>query len=116
MLAVLLLAALDPPELLTFASAVLGVVGLLGAAAAVLRAAHVKASLDLLRGEVGDLTAALARREGENTQLKEESSRQQQQITMLQEMVTSRAAVDQLIGALKSLERTVLLAVGRSQA
>jgi len=111
----LVLAALDPPELLTLASAVLGVVGLLGAAAAVLRAANVKTSLELLRGEVGDLTASRARLEGENKQLKEESARQQQQITMLQEMVTSRAAVDQLIGALKSLERTVLLAVGRSQ-
>ncbi len=45
----------------------LGVVGVLAAAAAVARASSIKANLELLRGEVADLTASNARLDGENT-------------------------------------------------
>jgi hypothetical protein len=79
---------------------VLGVVGLLGGSAAVIRSSSTKANLELLRGEVADLSRNNARLDGENTQLHKE-------VEVLRELVTGRAAVDTLTAAVQSLERSL---------
>jgi hypothetical protein len=77
-----------------------GVVGLLAGAGAVVRSSSVKANLELLRGEVADLSNSNARLDGENSQL-------QKEVEVLRELVTGRAAVDTLTGAVQSLEKTL---------
>lgn len=77
-----------------------GVVGLLAASTAVIRSSSVKANLELLRGEVQDLTASNARLDGENSQLHKE-------VEVLRELVTGRAAVDQLTSAVQSLQASL---------
>lgn len=98
-----LLAATDPTSLLTLlgiAGGALGIVGVLAGAGAVVRASTVKANLELLRGEVSDLTASNARLDGENSQLHKE-------VEVLRELVTGRAAVDQLTQAVQSLQASL---------
>jgi hypothetical protein len=90
--------------LLTFlglAGGVLGVVGLLAGAGAVVRSSTTKANLELLRGEVADLTTSNRRLDEENSQLHKE-------VEVLRELVTARAAVDQLSSAVQNLERTLI--------
>jgi hypothetical protein len=102
---VLLLAALDYAQFLTLALGGLGLIGILSAAAAVARSSSIRQNLELLRGEVADLTASNARLDSENTALRTTTIRNEQEITMLRDLVTSRADVQQLIGELRGINQ-----------
>jgi hypothetical protein len=102
---VLPLAALDYAQFLTIALGTLGLIGLMSAAAAVARSSSVRQNLELLRGEVADLTASNARLDAENTALRTTTLRREQEITVLQDLVTSRTDVQQLIGELRGINQ-----------
>ena len=87
----------------TTAAAALGVVGLVAAAAAVARSAHIRETLALLRGEVADLTAAGARKDGKLLGLEGEREELKAEVAVLRELVTGRADVDRLAGEVASL-------------
>ena len=78
----------------------LGIVGILAAAAAVARSSSIKANLELLRGEVADLTASNARLEGENTKMTQE-------LTVLRDLVTSRTDVQELAKEIRVMVTTI---------
>ena len=78
----------------------LGIIGILAAAAAVARSSSIKANLELLRGEVADLTASNARLEGENAKMSQE-------LTVLRDLVTSRTDVQELAKEIRTMVRTV---------
>jgi len=93
----------------------LGIVGIIAAAAAVARASSIRQNLELLRGEVADLTASNARLEGENAKMSQE-------LTVLRDLVTSRTDVQELAKEIRTMVRTVhdgyvvLAAVQQGQA
>src|SRR6266511_972132 len=78
----------------------LGIVGVLAAAAAVARASSIKANLELLRGEVADLTASNARLDGENTKMTQE-------LQVLRDLVTSRTDVAELAKEIRAMVTTI---------
>ncbi len=78
----------------------LGIVGVLAAAAAVTRASSIRQNLELLRGEVADLTASNARLEGENTKMTQE-------LTVLRDLVTSRTDVQELAKEIRTMVTTI---------
>ena len=82
----------------------LGIVGLLGASAAVIRSSSVKANLELLRGEVADLTASNVRLETSNARLGGENSQLLGEVAVLRELVTGRAAVADLAVIVSGVE------------
>jgi hypothetical protein len=82
---------LSAPTLLQGLAVLFGLLGVLGGSVAVARAAGVKANLELLRGEVSDLTAANARLSGERVGL-------QREVEVLRDLVTSRADIERLAG------------------
>lgn len=77
-----------------------GIVGVLAAAAAVARAGSIKQNLELLRGEVADLTASNARLEGENSKMTAE-------LHVLRDLVTSRTDVQQLAAEIRTMVTTI---------
>jgi hypothetical protein len=87
---------------------ILGVAGLLAASAAVIRSASTKANLELLRGEVVDLTASNTRLEKEAARLDGENGELRQQVDVLRELVTGRANVESLVLAIQGLEKTMV--------
>lgn len=100
--------------LIQLTAAALGLVGLAAAAAAVARASHIKETLELLRGEVADLTASRARIEGEYRQLQQRAAHQDAEIRMLRELVTARADVEGLAREVRGLaeaERATSVAI-----
>src|SRR6266496_484563 len=78
----------------------LGIVGIIAAAAAVARSSSIKANLELLRGEVADLTASNARLEGENAKMSQE-------LQVLRDLVTSRTDVQELAKEIRTMVRTI---------
>ncbi len=78
----------------------LGIVGVLAAAAAVTRASSIRQNLELLRGEVADLTASNARLDGENTKMTQE-------LTVLRDLVTSRTDVQELAKEIRTMVTTI---------
>jgi len=78
----------------------LGIVGILAAAAAVARSSSIKANLELLRGEVADLTASNARLDGENTKMTQE-------LQVLRDLVTSRTDVQELAKEIRVMVTTI---------
>jgi len=85
------------------AAAALGVVGLVAAAAAVARSAHIRETLALLRGEVADLSAAGARKDGKLIGLEAERDELKAEVAMLRELVTGRADIERLAGEVAGL-------------
>ncbi len=106
---------LGAAEAVTILLGGLGIIGILAAAAAVARSSSIKANLELLRGEVADLTASNARLEGENVKMSQE-------LTVLRDLVTSRTDVQELAKEIRTMVRTVhdgyvvLAAVQQGQA
>ena len=78
----------------------LGIVGIIAAAAAVARASSIRQNLELLRGEVADLTASNARLEGENAKMSQE-------LTVLRDLVTSRTDVQELAKEIRTMVTTI---------
>jgi len=87
----------------TTAAAALGVVGLVAAAAAVARSAHIRETLALLRGEVADLTAAGARKDGKLLGLEGERDALKAEVAVLRDLATGRADIERLAGEVAGL-------------
>jgi hypothetical protein len=87
----------------TTAAAALGVVGIVTAAAAVARSSHIRETLALLRGEVADLTAAGARKDGKLLGLEGERDALKAEVAVLRELVTGRADIERLAGEVRGL-------------
>jgi hypothetical protein len=94
-------------DLLTIGFAGLGIIGLLTAAATIGRSSSIRQNLELLRGEVADLTAAHARSEGENIQLRKQVELMQTEAKILSDLVTSRADVAQVAAEMRGLTQMV---------
>ena len=87
----------------TTAAAALGVVGIVAAAAAVARSSHIRETLALLRGEVADLSAAGARKDGKLLGLEAERDELKAEVAMLRELATGRADIEGLAGEVRAL-------------
>jgi 3-hydroxyisobutyrate dehydrogenase-like beta-hydroxyacid dehydrogenase len=94
-------------DLLTLAFAGLGIIGILAAAATIARSSSIKQHLELLRGEVADLSAAHARSEGENVQLRKRVEQMAAEAKILSDLVTSRADVAQVAAEMRGLTQMV---------
>jgi 3-hydroxyisobutyrate dehydrogenase-like beta-hydroxyacid dehydrogenase len=94
-------------DLLTIGFAGLGVIGVLAAAATIARSSSIKQHLELLRGEVADLSAAHARSEGENVQLRKRVEQMAAEAKILSDLVTSRADVGQVAAEMRGLMQMV---------
>jgi predicted nuclease with TOPRIM domain len=94
-------------DLFTIGFAGLGVIGVLAAAATIARSSSIKEHLELLRGEVADLSAAHARSEGENVQLRKRVEQLESEAAILRDLATSRADVAQIAAEMRGLAQMV---------
>ena len=99
------LGAVSTALLLIFAA--LAFLGVISAAIVVVNSSRVKQNLELLRGEVSDLTAAKARVEGERDQMRTELEKLHDETSVLRDLATSRPDVQALIEEIRVMVGTI---------
>jgi uncharacterized protein (DUF3084 family) len=92
---------------LTLVFASLAFIGVIAAAVVVAGSARTKQNLELLRGEVSDLTAAKARIEGEREVLVHELTEMRAEGKILRDIATSRPDVQALITEIQTMVKTI---------
>ena len=97
--------AVSTALLLVFAA--IAFIGVIGAATVVVGSSRVKQNLELLRGEVSDLTAAKARVEGERDQIRVDMEKLRDEAAVLRDLATSRPDVEALIGEIRTMVKSI---------
>jgi uncharacterized protein (DUF3084 family) len=92
---------------LTLVFASLAFIGVIAAAVVVAGSARTKQNLELLRGEVSDLTAAKARVEGEREVLTHELTEMRAEGKILRDIATSRPDVQALITEIQTMVKAI---------